>query len=53
MHRQRQAIDIQPIDLSDAQVADLVAFLNSLTGLTAETRPLGRPKQVPSGLSVD
>jgi len=35
------------------EIADLVAFLNALTGETAETRPLGRPDRVPSGLPVD
>ena len=51
--RQRQSIDIVNISLSDTQVADIVSFLNSLTGVSAESRPLGRPKAVPSGLSVD
>ena len=51
--RQRAKIDIDPIPLSDAEVSDLVAFLESLTGETAETRPLGRPETVPSGLTVD
>ena len=53
MARQRQTIDIINISLSDAQVADIVAFLNALTGTTADTRPLVRPDTVPSGLSVD
>ena len=51
--RQRAKIDIEPVALNDAEVSDLVAFLESLTGETAETRPLGRPKTVPSGLTVD
>lgn len=51
--RQRAKIDIEPIEISDEDVAALVAFLGSLTGETAETRPLGRPATVPSGLSVD
>lgn len=53
MARQAHARDIDPVALNDAQVAELVAFLEALTGKTAETRPLGRPTQVPSGLSVD
>lgn len=53
MARQRQKLDIQAFDLSDQDVADLVAFLNALTGETADLRPLGRPEKVPSGLSVD
>ena len=51
--RQRAKIDIEPVALNDAEVSDLVAFLESLTGETAETRPLGRPKTVPSDLTVD
>jgi cytochrome c peroxidase len=51
--RQRRALDITPVDLSDQNIADIVAFLKSLTGETAHKRPLGRPARVPSGLSVD
>jgi len=51
--RHAAALDIEPISLSDAEVADLIAFLHALTGETAETRPLGRPDAVPSGLPVD
>ncbi|MGR3512165.1 MAG: cytochrome-c peroxidase [Paracoccaceae bacterium] len=53
MERQARALDITPVAMGDDDVAALVAFLESLTGATAETRPLGRPQQVPSGLSVD
>ncbi len=51
--RHRRALDITPVALSDPEIADIVQFLESLTGVTALTRPLGRPKAVPSGLSVD
>ncbi len=51
--RHRRAVDIEPVTLTDGEVADLVAFLESLTGETALTRPLGRPTKVPSGLTVD
>ncbi len=53
MARQARSVDITPIDLTDSDVGALVAFLNALTGETAETRPLGRPDTVPSGLPVD
>lgn len=53
MARQTARIDIQPFSLTDTEIADLVAFLQALTGDTAQTRPLGRPDQVPSGLPVD
>ncbi|MEM9344224.1 MAG: cytochrome c peroxidase [Pseudomonadota bacterium] len=51
--RQRLAIDIQPVSLTDTEIAQLTAFLHALTGKSAETRPLGRPETVPSGLPVD
>lgn len=44
-------IDIAPVKLDGEEVAQLVAFLNSLTG-NAGGR-LGRPETVPSGLPVD
>ena len=53
MKRQAEHIDIMTFSLSDDDVADLVAFLHALTGDTANTRPLGRPDNVPSGLPVD
>ncbi len=53
MERQRRAVDIEEVALTDDQVAEIVAFLESLTGETALSRPLGRPRTVPSGLSVD
>jgi len=53
MARQAMALDIAPVALSEDQIADLVAFLHALTGETALTPPLGRPKSVPSGLPVD
>jgi cytochrome c peroxidase len=53
MARHRAALDVVPRDLTDRDVDDLVAFLHALTGQTAGSRPLGRPKTVPSGLPVD
>ena len=53
MARQALFLDVEPVALSDAEVDDIVAFLESLTGKTALTRPLGRPETVPSGLPVD
>lgn len=51
--RQRQAVDIEPVVLTSAEVDALVTFLENLTGRTALTRPMGRPDDTPSGLSVD
>ncbi|WP_316014105.1 cytochrome-c peroxidase [Roseobacter sp. HKCCA0434] len=39
--------------LDDAQVAAIVAFLESLTGASATSGRLGIPESVPSGLPVD
>lgn len=46
-------IDIAPKLLSDGEVADLVAFLNALTGTQSVRGRLGKPESVPSGLQVD
>jgi cytochrome c peroxidase len=46
-------VDITPRDLSDTEIAQLIAFLNSLTGTRSLTGRLGRPSSVPSGLKVD
>ena len=53
MARQKAAISMPVLALSDGDLVDLEAFLHSLTGDSAETRPLGRPDRVPSGLPVD
>jgi cytochrome c peroxidase len=53
MARQAAALDITPVALTDAEIADIIAFLNTLTGATADKPPLGRPDRVPSGLPVD
>ena len=53
MARQAAARDIAPTSLTENEIADLVAFLNALTGETAQDRPLLPPDTVPSGLPVD
>lgn len=53
MARQAAVLDIIPRQMDDGDIADLVAFLNALTGVSAAQRPRGRPKSVPSGLPVD
>lgn len=45
--------EIIPVALTDDEVSQLVAFLESLTGASARERPMGRPASVPSGLTVD
>lgn len=46
-------IDITPVKLTNPEVADLVAFLKSLTGTESRKGRRGRPDAVPSGLKVD
>lgn len=46
------ANELQPVDLSDRQVDDLLAFLESLTDPRAETLDYLVPQTVPSGLPV-
>ncbi len=53
MARQNAALDITPIQLIAQDIGDLTAFLKSLTGVSRNNRPLGRPDNVPSGLPVD
>jgi cytochrome c peroxidase len=53
MQRQDAATPGTVITLSDSEIADLIAFLHSLTEVNAQVRPLGRPDAVPSGLPVD
>ncbi len=43
MARQRAKVDITPVDLSDGEIAQLVAFLHALTGTSVETPPFGVP----------
>lgn len=53
LNRLVSRIDVDVPPLSDRDVGDIVAFLNCLTGRSADTRPMGRPDRVPSGLPVD
>ena len=53
MARQARALDIEPRSLSDEEIDALVAFLESLTGQSAQQGRLGVPKSVPSGLPID
>jgi len=51
--RHRAKRDLAGIALSDADIADLIAFLHALEDPSPFDRPLGRPETVPSGLPVD
>jgi cytochrome c peroxidase len=46
------AVTVAPVDLSAEEVAQLVAFLNTLTDPAAIAGRLGVPDKVPSGLAV-
>lgn len=47
------ANSLAPVDLSDTQVADIIAFLTALTDPQSLRGALGVPATVPSGLTVD
>lgn len=53
MARQAQARDIHLAPRSDRDIADLVAFLEALTGASAAAQLSRVPQTVPSGLPVD
>ena len=53
MSRQASKLDIEPRDLSENQINNIIAFLESLTGETALRGRLGQPNAVPSGLPID
>lgn len=53
MARQRAAVGIAPVALSDGEVDAIVQFLHALTGESAGLGLLGIPEEVPSGLPVD
>ena len=52
MARRRRHLDIEPVALSDADVAALLAFLSSLTDADSIGGASGAPDTVPSGLPV-
>ncbi len=47
------ANDLAPLELSDDQISDIIAFLDALTDLQSLEGRLGIPDSVPSGLPVD
>lgn len=47
------ANELEPVDLSDDEVAALLAFLEALTDTAGAEGRLGVPESVPSGLPVD
>lgn len=47
------SVDIEPVELSDAEIADLLAFLEALTDPMAAQGRTGIPASVPSGLPLD
>lgn len=53
MARLKRSVDIEPVWLTDPEIAALVEFLKTLDDPTALAGRLGKPKRVPSGLPVD
>ena len=54
MARHRKKLDIEPVQVSESEIADIVAFLESLTGTKSiSDPPFGPPNWVPSGLLQD
>ncbi|WP_299726840.1 cytochrome c peroxidase [uncultured Tateyamaria sp.] len=53
MARQRAVLNRASVEISDAEVDAIVAFLKALTGASAQSDRLGIPDTVPSGLPVD
>ncbi|MGJ5619650.1 cytochrome-c peroxidase [Sulfitobacter sp. MF3-043] len=53
MARHAAANDLVPVSISEEDIADIEAFLHSLTGAAATKGRLGIPVSVPSGLPVD
>ena len=51
--RMKSRIDIEPIDLTEEEVSELVFFMHALTGTESIWGKLGRPDKVPSELPVD
>ena len=51
--RLKSRIDIEPIDLTEEEISELVSFMDALTGTESIWGKLGRPNEVPSGLPVD
>ncbi len=45
--------DIEKVELTDLEIGKIIEFLNSLTDRNGNNRPIGRPENVPSGLTVD
>ena len=48
-----EASELTPVELTEAEIDHLIAFLEALTDPTAAAGRLGVPAQVPSGLPVD
>ncbi|EPX81606.1 cytochrome-c peroxidase [Litoreibacter arenae] len=51
--RQRRNVAASGPPLSEAEIADLTAFLHALTGTSLDRPMFGVPEKVPSGLPVD
>lgn len=53
MTRLRQSVDIEPVDLTDAEIDQIIDFLDALNDPVSLGHRLGVPDSVPSGLPVE
>ena len=51
--RLKSYLDIDPVDLNEDEVYELVTFMHALTGKESIWGKLGRPGRVPSGSPID
>ena len=51
--RLKSHLDITPISITENEIAQIISFLESLTGENSIHGELGKPVRVPSGLLID
>ena len=51
--RLKSHLDITPISITENEIAQIISFLESLTGENSIHGELGKPDRVPSGLPID
>ena len=51
--RLKSHLDITPISITENEIAQIISFLESLTGKKSIHGELGKPDRVPSGLPID
>ena len=51
--RLKSHLDITPISITENEIAQIISFLESLTGVNSIHGKLGKPDRIPSGLPID